>query len=226
MKLFVALLFTLATVQNQAPVNAAEDLPPNLRGVAGIALTNGESRYGTPPVDCKAVDRWCSTSSAIAALTCCAGLTCRSDDSVSIHDDTINGVCEGEGNTTAPSNTRDGAGCKRESHNCSTKSDAPAQDTCCNSEDFDLFCKKDYNITDPKFDGECNTSSGDVCLDFNEMKVECDDDSNSTKTNVTKCTSHPDFDTNCGVTCTPHQDVGHICSSWNATITDAWEIKV
>jgi hypothetical protein len=90
MKLFVALLLTLA-VQNQA----VEDLP-NLRGVAGIALT----KYGPSGMAaCRKVDQWCSTTSTDPRFQCCdvdelgttQSLTCQ--ESATVSNPSYNGKC-------------------------------------------------------------------------------------------------------------------------------------
>ena len=89
MKLLSVLFLTIA-----AQTHAEDDLP-NLRGVVGIALTNGDGEEFRGPVgiSCRKLDEHCSTSPTTLAKFHCCGigeegtteeLTCTPNSSVSI----------------------------------------------------------------------------------------------------------------------------------------------
>eukprot|EP00986_Skeletonema_menzelii_P016673 scaffold15403_cov133-Skeletonema_menzelii.AAC.5 len=103
MKLFATLILTVA-VQT-----LAEDDLPNLRGVVGIALTNGngEERGGGGPIGigtCRKMGEHCSTSNTTSAnFQCCSigqrgtteALTCNPDANpdASVSNPSYNGIC-------------------------------------------------------------------------------------------------------------------------------------
>lgn len=213
------------------PFTKAVDSPANLRGVVAaltdeidsVALTNGESRYGTTGApSCKTATKWCSTSlTALDSHMCCANLTCKVDDSVKAQGlGTFNGVCETQGpphSKTAPGGGRNGAPCRGVGLDCSTNLNAPVTHTCCKSVSMNLTCTKDDSVISTTFDGKCKiaSSSGDKCYDFYQKKIKCDDDNDSNQPDVTKCTNDPTFptDANCHVICNYHHTLNaHICS--------------
>jgi len=237
MKLFTAALSLAIAAQNQTPANSVE--LPNLRGVAGIALTDGETSgesYG--PVGaptCRKLTQWCSTSTTTPAQSQCCDigqlettqkLTCNPADISNPHYDGICGVeASAPGEETTPflnledvaRYTSNGAACVGSvDHHCSTAQDALTQHRCCNSVSMDLTCAKNDTVTGPTFDGKCVDASGDVCHDFHEMKINCDADLDPNMKDFSKCTSHwayPDADANCHFICQWHfKRQEHTCS--------------
>ena len=236
MKLFTA-LFLAISAHNQSPANAVE--LPNLRGVVGIALTDGETSgesgrsgygpHGAPP--CRKKTEQCSTSTTTSAqFQCCdvgqlettQKLTCNPADISNPHYDGICGVAaSASGEDTARSSVapyrKNGKACVGSVDDpCSTAQDAKHQHKCCNSASMDLTCAKNDTVTSSTFDGKCVDASGDVCHDFAQMKINCDADLDpNIKKDVTKCTSHwayPDADAHCHFICQWHfKRQEHIC---------------
>eukprot|EP00984_Skeletonema_dohrnii_P013654 scaffold5665_cov92-Skeletonema_dohrnii-CCMP3373.AAC.2 len=221
MKLFTALFLAIAA-HNQSPANAVE--LPNLRGVAGIALTDGETsgesrgHVGVGRPICRKVTDQCSTITTTPAyLQCCdigqrgttETLTCNYSSTVvsSIY----NGICgvaaSAPGEETTPfldleeatRYNKNGAACVGiVDDRCSTAQNAQPQHKCCSSVSMDLTCAKNDTVTNPTFDGKCVDATDDVCHDFAQMKINCDGDDG--EGDFSKCTSHwayPDADAHC-----------------------------
>ncbi|KAK1737692.1 hypothetical protein QTG54_011464 [Skeletonema marinoi] len=224
MKLFTALFLAIAA-QSQTPANAVE--LPNLRGVAGIALTDGETsgesgRSGYGPVGastCRKKTQWCSTSTTTPAqFQCCDIGTCIPADISNPHYDGICGVeASAPGEETTPflnledvaRYTSNGAACVGiVDHHCSTAQDAKTQHKCCNSVSMDLTCAKNDTVTGPTFDGKCVDASGDVCHDFHQMKINCDADLDPNMKDFSKCEDHWGFQKLAGANC-------HFICQWN-----------
>jgi hypothetical protein len=225
MKLFTAALSLAIAAQNQTPANSVE--LPNLRGVAGIALTDGETSgesgrpFGIPT--CRKETQWCSTSTTTPAqFQCCDIGTCIPADISNPHYDGICGVAaSASGEDTARSSVapyrKNGAACVGSvDHHCSTAKDAKPQHKCCNSVSMDFTCAKNDTVTSSTFDGKCVDASDDVCHDFAQMKINCDADLDRDVKDVTKCRDHWGFQklagAGCHVICQWHFDrQEHIC---------------
>eukprot|EP00984_Skeletonema_dohrnii_P028900 scaffold19105_cov71-Skeletonema_dohrnii-CCMP3373.AAC.1 len=238
MKLFTA-LFLAISAHNQSPANAVE--LPNLRGVADIALTDGETsgesrghHVGVGQPICRKETDQCSTSTTTSAnLQCCnvgqrgttQALTCNPADISSLIYDGICVAASAPGEDTAPvldlveevaRYNKNGAACVGSvNRHCSTAQDAQHQHRCCSSVSMDLTCAKNdtVTVTDPAFDGKCVDASGDVCHDFAQMKINCNADLDPNMKDVTKCYDHWAYEKLEGANC-------NVICDWNHARTE------
>ena len=158
MKLSTALLLALAPVNN-----AVDSPPPNLRGIAAVALSDEEStpvmvmgddidfveeeesRYGVGPHECRTITLSCSTIETMPShFKCCSGLTCKSDSTQGSAGNgfAYDGTCVDENAAPAApaGGGRHGPGCKTENHHCGS----PGLQ-CCNSPPYNLVCSTETN---------------------------------------------------------------------------------
>ena len=157
MKLSCVLLVALA------PVNAVDSQPQaaNLRGIAAIALSDGEesappmvdgidfvkeSRYGPhTPQSCKKVSLWCSTDpDAMASHKCCNNLTCQPSDHVKSQAlNGFDGTCVANGPAPVAPNTaggRYGQACRMSGEQCNDTSGSTTTKCCNDGGSYNLVC--------------------------------------------------------------------------------------